>query len=68
MINSELKTIRIRVPKEIWKKVSKVAIDLEVNKAEVVNKALKAYLVSYERKVKSAIKKKAVKTARKVKK
>jgi len=67
MVN-ELKTVRIRVPKEIWKKVSKVAIDLEVNKAEVVNKALKAYLVSYERKVKSAIKEKAVKTARKVKK
>jgi len=67
-MQNELKTIRIRVPKEIWKRVSKVAIDLEVTKGQVVNEALKVYLVSYERKVKSAIKKKAVKTARKVKK
>jgi len=67
-MQNELKTIRIRIPKEIWKRVSKVAIDLEVNKAKVVNEALKAYLVSYDRKVKSAIRKKAVKTARKVKK
>lgn len=67
-MQNELKTIRIRIPKEIWKRVSKVAIDLEVTKGQVVNKALKAYLVSYERKVKSAIRKKTVKTARKVKK
>ncbi len=67
-MRNELKTIRIRIPKDIWKRVSKVAIDLEVTKGQVVNEALKAYLVSYERKVKSAIKKKAVKTARKVKK
>lgn len=60
--------MRIRVPKEIWKRVSKVAIDLEVTRGQVVNEALKAYLVSYDRKAKSAIKKKAVKTARKVKK
>jgi len=67
-MQNELKTIRIRIPKEIWKKGSKVAIDLEVTKGQVVNEALKAYLVSYDRKVKSAIRKKAVKTARKVKK
>ncbi len=67
-MQNELKTIRIRVSKEIWKRVSKVAIDLEVTKGQVVNEALKAYLISYDRKVKSAIRKKAVKTARKVKK
>lgn len=61
-MRNDLKTVRITVPKEIWKKVSKVAIDLEVNRGQVVNKALKAYLVSYEKKVK------AVKTAKKVKK
>lgn len=61
-MQNELKALRIRLPKEIWKKVSKVAIDLEVTKGQVVNRALKAYLVSYERKVK------AVKTAKKVKK
>jgi len=65
---NETKTVRIRVSKEIWKRVSKVAIDLEVTKGQVVNEALKIYLVSYDRKVKSAIRKKAVKTARKVKK
>jgi len=47
----EVKTVRVRIPKEIWKQVSKVAIDLEVSKESLVNKAIKEWLVRQVKKV-----------------
>lgn len=50
------KTVKLKVSKDIWKKVSKVAIDLEVTKTQVVNEVLKRYLVNYDKKVKKVSK------------
>jgi len=56
----KVKTIRIRIPKEMWKQVSKVAIDLEVSKESLVNQAIKEWLVRQVKKVEkvSKVKKK----------
>jgi len=65
MVN-EVKTVRIRVPKQIWKEVSKVAIDLEVKKETLVNKAIKEWLVREVRKVEKVEKVKKVGKVEKV--
>jgi len=60
MVN-KVKTVRIRIPVDIWKKVSKVAIDLEVTKEYLVNKVIKEWLVKEEKKVKKVTKVRAKK-------
>lgn len=59
------KTVRIVIDKELWKLVSKVAIDLEVTKSTLVSRALKAYIAT---KVRQVEKVKKVRTTKKVKK
>ena len=59
----EVKTIRIRIPKEIWKQVSIASIELEVSKERLVNKAIKEWLVRKVKKVeevKKVVKKKKI--------
>ena len=62
------KTVRLRVDKELWKLVSKVAIDLEVTKSTLVSKALKAYIATKVKQVEKIKKVRKVRTAKKVKK
>lgn len=52
MVN-KVKIVRVRVPVEMWKKVSKVAIDLEVTKEQLVNQAIRDWLVKQEKWVKT---------------
>lgn len=61
----QVKAVRVEIPKEIWKQVSKVAIDLEVSKGSLVNQAIKEWLV---RQVKKVEKVEKIKKVRKVSK